>query len=190
MSTIASVANQYRAPEEWIEGLPPALWTAERTYQDRKPLPALAPKTPSLSPERQAVLLGVYSEVCGGWRTLTDVRFKLLGLLPVVSIGVLITLLSATRGPTAISAAARTTVALLGLLLTGAIRLYDLRNTDLYNDLVGRGRQIEAELGIHTGQFRGRPDSRGLIQHDVAIRAVYVLSAAAWVIAAIPAWLA
>jgi hypothetical protein len=134
------------------------------------------------------VLLALYGEVCGGWRTLTDVRFKLLGLLPIVSVAVLITLLSAAHGPEALSPTERTGVAILGLLFTGAVRLYDLRNTDLYNDLVGRGRQIEAELGIHTGHFRGRPNSRGWIQHDVAVWAVYAVSVLGWLIAALQPW--
>jgi hypothetical protein len=163
---------------------------AERTYEDKKPLPALTSEAWQLDPERQAVLLALYGEVCSGWRTLTDVRFKLLGLLPIVSVAVLITLLSASHGSDALRPAERTGVAILGLLLTGAVRLYDLRNSDLYNDLVGRGRQIEAELGIHTGHFRGRPNSRGWIQHDVAVRAVYGLSALAWLLAALQPWIA
>lgn len=161
----------------------------DRAYQDKESLPALVSKTWDLDPNRQAVLLALYSEVCNGWRTLTDVRFKLLSLLPTVSVAVIITLLSHSEGAGALAPAVRTFIALLGLLLTGAIRLYDLRNTDLYNDLVGRGRQIEAELGIHTGHFRGRPKSRGWIQHDKAIGAVYGLSALAWVAAALEPWI-
>jgi hypothetical protein len=63
------------------------------------------------------------------------VRFKLLGLLTIVSVAVLITLVSKSHGADALAPAERTGIALLGLLFTGAIRLYDLRNTDLYNDL-------------------------------------------------------
>ena len=188
-ATVPGGLTQYRTPSTWANGVPPADWLGERTYEDNKPLPALASPSWQIASERQGVLLALYGEVCGGWRTLTDVRFKLLGLLPVVSVAVLITLLSASHGPAALFPADRTAVAILGLLFTGALRLYDLRNTDLYNDLVGRGRQIEAELGIHTGHFRGRPNSRGWIQHDVAVRAVYVLSALAWLLAALQPWI-
>jgi len=188
VQTSPGSVTQYQSPSAWLNGVPPEDWMAERTYEDKKPLPALRSPSSQLTPERQAVLLALYAEVCGGWRTLTDVRFKLLGLLPIVSVAVLITLLSASHGSGALAPVERTAVAILGLLLTAAIRLYDLRNTDLYNDLVGRGRQIEAELGIHTGHFRGRPNSRGWIQHDVAVRAVYALSALAWLLAALQPW--
>jgi hypothetical protein len=180
---------KYQPPSAWTNGKPPEDWRTERTYEDNKPLPALISPDWQLSPERQAVLLALYAEVCGGWRTLTDVRFRLLGLLPIVSVAVLITLFSASHGPAAMSPIERSGVAVLGLLLTGAVRLYDLRNTALYNDLVGRGRQIEAELGIDTGHFRGRPNSRGWIQHDFAVLAVYVLSALAWLFAALQPWI-
>jgi hypothetical protein len=190
MPPVRGTPKQYQPPSAWTNGVPPDNWLAERTYEDKKPLPALTSEAWQLDPERQAVLLALYGEVCSGWRTLTDVRFKLLGLLPIVSVAVLITLLSASHGSDALRPAERTGVAILGLLLTGAVRLYDLRNSDLYNDLVGRGRQIEAELGIHTGHFRGRPNSRGWIQHDVAVRAVYGLSALAWLLAALQPWIA
>ena len=180
--------GQYQPPKEWTNGVPPIDWLKGRTYKDKKPFPALASPFSPITPEQQAVLLALYGEVCAGWRTLTDVRFKLLGLLPIVSVAVLITLLSASHGRAALPPAEITGVAILGLLLTAAVRLYDLRNTDLYNDLVGRGRQIEAELGIHTGHFRGRPNSRGWIQHDVAVRAVYGLSTLAWILAALQPW--
>lgn len=186
---VSAVSSSYTAPAEWTNGVPPDAWVAERTYRDKKPLPALAPGTWTLDEQRQRAILALYAEVCSGWRTLTDVRFKLLGLLPIVSVAVLITLLSHTRGTDALAPGERTAVAALGLLFTGAVRLYDLRNTDLYNDLVGRGRQIESELGIHTGHFRGRPDSRGIIQHDIAIGAVYSLSALGWLFAAVQPWL-
>jgi hypothetical protein len=178
----------YTPPKNWSNGLPPACWTANRTYADTKPLPAVPVPFQPPDPQRQTVLLALYGEVCSGWRTLTDVRFKLLGLLPIVSVAVLITLLSKSRGTDALSPRERTAIAILGLLMTVAVRLYDLRNNDLYNDLVGRGRQIEGELGIHTGHFRGRPDSRGWIKHDVAIGAVYKLSALAWMGAAAQPW--
>jgi hypothetical protein len=190
ISSSTAHATRYSPPSAWTNGVPPAEWLDGRTYEDKKPLPALTSPSWQLEPQRQAVLLALYGEVCSGWRTLTDVRFKLLGLLPIVSVAVLITLLSAGHGQSALTGPERSGVALLGLLLTGAVRLYDLRNTDLYNDLVGRGRQIEAELGVHTGFFPGRPKSRGWAQHDTAIRAVYLLSALAWIVAGVQPWVA
>ena len=190
-STSSALVNRglYSPPSEWSGGLPPDGWVVGRTFADQNPLPALSPGASRLDPERQAVLLALYGEVCSGWRMLTEVRFKLLGLLPVVSVAVLITLLSSTRGPTALHPIEMTAVAVLGLLLTIAVWLYDRRNTMLYNDLVGRGRQIEGELGIYVGHFRGRPDARGLVKHDVAMRTVYTLSAIAWALAAVQPWI-
>ncbi|MGI9076016.1 MAG: hypothetical protein ACR2G6_01660 [Gemmatimonadaceae bacterium] len=186
---VPEAVTRFQPPEAWKGGVPPENWLAERTYEDKKPLPALKCASWELDPQRQAVLLAVYGEICSGWRTLTDVRFKLLGLLPIVSVAVLITLLSASHGADSLLPADRAGIGILGLLFTGAVRLYDLRNNDLYNDLVGRGRQIEAELGVHTGHFRGRPNSRGGIQHDVAVRAVYTLSSLAWLLAALQPWI-
>jgi hypothetical protein len=43
-----------------------------------------------------------------------------------------------------------------------------------YDDLFSRGRRIEEELGIDTGQFRGRLNpSNWLIQHDVVTNLIY-----------------
>src|SRR5262249_50782126 len=65
----------------------------ERRYEDGVQIPALIEEAPWMARgERKDVLLAVYSEVCSGWRALTDVRFKLLGLLPAVSVLVLVAL--------------------------------------------------------------------------------------------------
>src|SRR5215210_835383 len=57
-------------------------------------LPVLLRERPNeLSPQQQQdVLLRLYGEICGTWRQLTDVRFKLLALVPAVSVFVLIAL--------------------------------------------------------------------------------------------------
>ena len=184
-----STKPAYIQPNEWKRGAPPEEWLRDRTYRDKKPLPALASKEWELPQQRQDVLLSLYSEVCNGWRTLTDVRFKLLGLVPIVSVTVAITLLSRGEVGKGMRPIEKIGVAVFGLLITIAIRLYDLRNTHLYDDLVGRGRQIEAELGIHTGHFVGRPKSTNFfIQHDTAIWAIYIISMVAWVALAIAAW--
>lgn len=188
VSHLPGSPTQFVPPSTWPSGTPPVDWLTPRRYEDKKPLPALVSASWQLDEQRQAVLLALYGEVCAGSRALTDVRFKLLGLLPIASVAVLITLLSAAHGSAPLSAFERTGVSMLGLLFTAAVRLYDLRNTELYNDLVGRGRQIEAELGIHTGHFRGRPNSHGWIQHDIAVRAVYALSALGWLCVALQPW--
>ncbi len=179
---------RYTAPDAWRKTLP-AEDNTEREYVDKRPLPALPSALFSLDEQDRGILLALYGEVCAGWRTLTDIRFKLLGLLPVTSLAVLIALSAAAHGTTPISAVERTGIGVIGLLLTGAVRLYDLRNTMLYNDLIGRGREIEAELGIHTGMFRGRPRRTRFVHHDLAIRAVYLLSALTWLGVAVAPWM-
>src|SRR5688572_18294402 len=133
------------------------------------------------SSPQQDILFTLYREVCSGWRMLTDVRFKLLGFIPVVSGVVLFSLLSnKSDGP---SALARMGIALFGLLITIALFVYEKRNSELYDDLISRGRKIEEELGVDTGLFRGRrsPSSR-FIKHDIAINLIYGASMGAWLV--------
>ena len=46
--------------------------------------------------------------------------------------------------------------ACLGLVVTLGLLIYELRNSQLHDDLISRGRKIEDELGVDTGVFRGR----------------------------------
>jgi hypothetical protein len=160
----------------------------ERDYAEGVELPALAQEDWSLEETRATTLRALYAEVCSGWRTLTDVRFKLLGLLPAISLAVVVTLLEQGQDGPKLLPVQQTVVGALGLLISSALWLYELRNTRLYDDLVGRGRRIEAELGIHTGHFRGRPTSTALVKHDVAITIIYLASMLAWCLAAFAPW--
>jgi hypothetical protein len=150
------------------------------------------------------VLKMLYGEVCNTWRQLTDVRFRLLALVPAVSIFVIASLLvtDITKQVTpaaATSAAATENItakqlnpvillgfAIAGFLVSTALYTYEKRNTELYNDLISRGRKIETELGVDTGLFRGRLESsRKLawflpVKHDVAINVVYGTTIIAW----------
>lgn len=126
---------------------------------------------------RQDVLLALYGEVCNSWRTLTDVRFKLLGFVPTISAVVLLSLLSGDEPTTGLPPITRMAISLFGLFVTFALFVYELRNSELYDDLVSRGRRIEHELGIDTGQFLGRRDPRNwLIKHDVAYNIVFAFA--------------
>jgi hypothetical protein len=160
-----------------------------RHYKVSK-LPVLLTEQRPLSTEEQTLLMGLYTEICNSWRKLTDVRFKLLGLVPVVSGFFLIRALSGGD----LSPDIRVGIAVFGFIVTLALWAYEVRNSQLYDDLVSRGRRIEAELGFDTGHFRGRlkPSSRYLlgalrvrIQHDTAINLIYGGSVAAWLLALI-----
>ncbi|HVU50152.1 MAG TPA: hypothetical protein VHL80_05680 [Polyangia bacterium] len=119
-----------------------------------------------------------YETVVGQFRALTDIRFKLLGLLPLGTIGTMIALKDNTE--------VNPLVGFFGVIITVALFVYHLRNDQLYNELVSRAGQIERELGLYEGSFTQRPHpshalGAGLqIEHGWPVRLVYVGSAALW----------
>jgi hypothetical protein len=86
-----------------------------------------------------ANLRAEYGEVCSNFRLLTDIRFKLLALLPIgTGAGVaLATTASSVSSPL---------IALFGLVVTASAALYNLRNDQLYNELVARAATSNAYL--------------------------------------------
>ncbi|MDZ7362297.1 MAG: hypothetical protein ONB46_16490 [candidate division KSB1 bacterium] len=161
-----------------------------RHYQS-SPLPTLLDELRAQSQQdAQEILKMLYGEVCSSWRELMDTRFKLLGFVPSVSLAILIGLLSKDNPAAALSTIAKTVIALFGLLVTFALFVYERRNSQLYDDLISRGRKIEEELGVDTGQFRGRlKPSNKLIKHDVAINLIYGTALAGWIFAFLAIWL-
>src|SRR4051812_1261838 len=101
----------------------------------------------SRPPAREEVLLALYREVCASWRSLVDVRFKLLALVPAVSAALLSTLLSRKTGDAGLSPAAGVVIGFFGFVVTLALAVYDRRNSQLHDELISRGRRIERELG-------------------------------------------
>jgi len=122
----------------------------------------------------------LYSEVAAAWRQLTDVRFKLLAFLPFVTGLGVFQLVSSDSAVSAAPRWARVAAAAFGLVITVALFVYERRNSELYNDLIARGKHIEHQLGATSGVFLGRLGSRKPIQHEVALFAVYWASIAAW----------
>jgi hypothetical protein len=82
-----------------------------------------------------------YDQTTDLLHSLTDVRFKLLALVPTIS-GLAVGLLSRTA-----SAPELLAVGGLGLAATLGIALYELRNTQLYDYALYRARELEARLG-------------------------------------------
>ena len=111
-------------------------------------------------------------------RTLTDVRFKLLALVPTLS-GAAVAVLGHPS-----SAAELIAVGLLGLTATLGVLLYELRNTQLSEYAVRRAQSLEAELGL--GLYRERPDCTlrlfGLarVDRDRGLILVYSAALAGW----------
>jgi len=124
----------------------------------------------------------LYGRICETWRMLVDVRFKLLALVPTLSVlGIDKLLQFPPEGSLAFPREARLIVALVGLLATTGLLIYDLRNSKLHDDLISRGRRIEDELEVDTGLFRGRPKSTNwLIKHDRATALIYGASLLGW----------
>ncbi len=162
----------------------------DNRHYKSSPLPTLTDEL-QVQPQQQAqeILKMLYGEVCNSWRGLMDVRFKLLGLVPSVSLVILISLLSQNKPAEGLSLTTKTAIVIFGLLVTLGLFVYELRNSQLYDDLISRGRKIEEELGIDTGQFRGRlKPSNKLIKHGVAINLIYGTALAGWFFALVAIW--
>jgi hypothetical protein len=103
------------------------------------------------------VLSKEYGEVCSNFRTLTDIRFKLLAFLPITAAATV----AALRGNASEQRPAGTMLALslFGLVVTIALATYNAQNDQLYDGLVARAAEIERSVGI--------PDGLLLLQHDV-----------------------
>ena len=132
------------------------------------------------------MLLAVYDQLGASWRMLTDVRFKLMALLPPIAAVALVAVVTEAGPFAGLDKWVRVGLAGFGLLTTVGLAVYDHRNDELYNDLISRGRRLEFELGVHSGVFMGRPGSqrRGL-NHGTATRIVYWGVMAAWIAAAV-----
>lgn len=137
-------------------------------------------KTPFVAATSEALLLSIYGQTCDTWRMLVDVRFKLFALVPTASLLSLATVFGGGDATNILSPPIRLLFATLGLAVTVGLLIYELRNSQLHNDLISRGRKIEDELGIHTGIFRGRLGPRGILKHDNATRLIYGAALLAW----------
>lgn len=128
-----------------------------------------------------------YDQTTDLMRTLTDVRFKLLALVPTLS-GAAIALLGHPS-----SASQLVAVGALGLSATVGILLYELRNSQLYDYATRRAQELEGALelvsfggGATGGLFSERPD-RSLrllgvraVDRDRGLALVYSAALGGW----------
>jgi hypothetical protein len=140
---------------------------------------------PTLQHERDItqhrdVLLKLYDQSCQTWRQFVDVRFKLLALVPTVSVLILAALLSAEGPGKGLSNGVKLFIAVIGFSVTIGLWIYDKRNSALHDDCISRARKIEDELGVDTGVFRGRLKPEWPFQHDVATAVIYGACIVAW----------
>ena len=136
-----------------------------------------------MEPRRREALLAEYGVVSSNFRGLTEIRFKLLGFLPVAAAAAALVLPSqdVTVQTLAISA--------FGLVVTLGLVTYNARNDQLYDELVGRAAAIERSLGLPDGAFANRPrDWLHLtvrrhvwkVNHRTAVATIYYASIALW----------
>jgi len=151
-----------------------------RRHYKASPLPVIS-ESSGEGADRE-VLLAVYGQASEAWRVLTEVRFKLLAIVPSLTGLGLFGLLGASGGADGTATAGRVAGAVFGLLISFGLYVYDRRNSDLYNDLISRGRRAELELGVDTGVFRGRPNPRAgsIVKHGSATGLIYWTVIVAW----------
>jgi hypothetical protein len=136
-----------------------------------------------------------YEQVVGIIALLTDVRFKLLALVPTISGTAVGLLTSSDLGPST-----QVVLAVLGFVVTVGIVFYEQRNTQFYNNAIGRAEYLEKELRLGTapgdaegGYFRSRARKPrkflGVIpmRHDRALGLIYASVLGAWAFAAVAA---
>jgi hypothetical protein len=130
-----------------------------------------------------------YDQTTALVRTLLDVRFKLLALVPTIA-GAAVALVGSGRPP----AAELLAVGLLGLLATLGILLYELHNIQIYDAALTHAQAVEGTLGLRAtgdavtpGQLLSLRDGRsqrlfGLVSPgDVrALGLVYGAAMAGW----------
>lgn len=129
-------------------------------------------------------LLREYGEVSSNFRLLTDIRFKLLALLPIAAAAT--AALGFKGGYPGFELFA---LSLFGLFVTLGLATYNERNNQLYNELVGRAALIERKLGLADGGYANRPRAwlklklgriQWAIDHGTGIATIYSASIMLW----------
>ena len=140
-----------------------------------------------MAEDRRQELIAEYAEVNQNFRTLTDIRFRLLALIPTLG-GVAIFLLSRMQqhAEPKPDYSLLLLISGLGFLATLGVTYYDQRNSELYDDLVSRAKELEEALDLHRGQFLLRP-GRGRhpfgifnLGHDSGLALIYGAVLGAW----------
>ncbi|MCA1708676.1 MAG: hypothetical protein LC808_37490 [Actinobacteria bacterium] len=137
-----------------------------------------------------------YEAVLSVFQLLTDVRFKLLALVPTIS-GTAVALLTSSD----VGQGEQVVVASLGFIVTLGIVFYEQRNTQLYNNAIGRAKHLETnelKLSVARGDLTGglfssrKREARKLfgvvpMWHDRGLALVYAPVLGAWGFSALEA---
>ena len=134
--------------------------------------------------ERRDALLREYAEVSSNFRLLTDIQFKLLGLLPVASV-----LTAAVGSRPGYEQGVPLGLALFGLTITLGVVTYHARNDQLYNALIARASAIERSLGLPDGAYATRLQAwlhfkigpwKWRVNHGQGVSTVYSATVVLW----------
>ncbi len=106
-----------------------------------------------------------YEQTSELMRTLTDIRFRLMAIVPVFA-GISVGFFGHPQ-----PAAELLGVGVLGLVATLGIYSYERRNTELYAAAAGRAGELERELGLQSGQR---------VSHEFGLALVYSAALAGW----------
>jgi hypothetical protein len=125
------------------------------------------------------IALAEYKEVVTQFRTLTDIRFKLLTYLPLGTVA------AAVFVPTTSDLVKKPAISAFAFVVTLCIATYDKRNDQHYDELVSRAAELERELQIEHGSFSNRPKSwlkYGFVPvtHRWPIGLIYAAAASLW----------
>jgi flagellar motor protein MotB len=134
-----------------------------------------------------------YEKTTEVFKLLADIRFKLLAFVPTI-VGVAIALMGDNKPPGVMVG-----VGALGLCGTIGVLLYELRNSELYNQAIHRAKYLEGlqrfpisvastgrwpeNGGVFSERHRGGYDFLGFIpiKHDVGLGFVYSAAVSGWV---------
>jgi hypothetical protein len=138
----------------------------------------MAASEPGVSANQLSRLPDEYKEVVTQFRALTDIRFKLLALLPL---GTVATIFLSKDSRLIVDPA----IAAFAFVATISIATYNKRNDQHYDELVGRAAQIERDHGVFHGAFTQRPRTwlcygRIRVEHRWPLGLLYASTAALW----------
>jgi hypothetical protein len=120
-----------------------------------------------------------YDRAVAIFRDLTDIRFKLLALVPTLA-GAAVGLLKGSQAAVTLLA-----VGLLGLSATLGVLVYELRNSEIRRGAAKRIGELEREL-LHAplvaSRHKGAPRLFGLLplEHSLGLALVYGAALAGW----------
>jgi hypothetical protein len=120
-----------------------------------------------------------YDRAVAIFRDLTDIRFKLLALVPTLS-GAAVALLKGNQAAVTLIA-----IGVLGLSATLGVLVYELRNSEIRRGAAKRIGELERELlhaPVATGRQKGAPRLFGLLplEHSLGLALVYGAALAGW----------